>query len=191
MGGRVEPALDIMNWLIDNDVPATIFMTGAMAENPNTDAGRQVLAMVDAHQNLFELGNHSYTHTDFRELDAAAMRSELERTEAAVAPHTSLDMRPLFRPPYGGVDQDVLNGVGAAGYAYTIMWDVDTIDWLPEADGGDSAEEMVSKVVTNAEGGSIVLMHLGGYNTFDALPGIVAGLRARGFDFARISDFLP
>jgi peptidoglycan/xylan/chitin deacetylase (PgdA/CDA1 family) len=190
MGGRVEPALDIMNWLVANEVRATIFMTGAMANNVNTDAGRQVLAIVDAHPELFELGNHSYSHPDFRELTAAQMREELHSTEAAVAQYTDMPMRPLFRPPYGGLNQAVLDAVGPAGYAYTIMWDVDTIDWLPEEDGGDTAQEMVAKVVNNAQGGSIVLMHLGGYNTFDALPGIKAGLEARGFEFVRVSELL-
>ena len=44
MGGRVGDALAIVDWLVDHEVHATIFMTGAMADNPNTDAGRQVLA---------------------------------------------------------------------------------------------------------------------------------------------------
>ena len=190
MGGRVEPALDIMNWLVANEVKATIFMTGAMANNVNTDAGRQVLAIVDANPQLFELGNHSYGHPDFRDLTAAQMREELHSTEAAVAQYTDMPMRPLWRPPYGGLNQTVLNAVGPAGYGYTIMWDVDTIDWLPEADGGPTTQAMVTKVVNNAQGGTIVLMHLGGYNTFAALPGMVAGLEARGFGFARVSELL-
>lgn len=190
MGGRVEPALDIMNWLVANEIRATIFMTGAMANNVNTDAGRQVLAIVDAHPELFELGNHSYSHPDFRDLSASQIREELHSTEAAVAQYTDMPMRPLFRPPYGGLNQVVLNAVGPAGYAYTIMWDVDTIDWLPEADGGPTTQAMVSKVVNNAQGGSIVLMHLGGYNTYAALPGMVAGLEARGFEFVRVSELL-
>lgn len=191
MGGRVDPALDIMNWLVANRVPATIFMTGAMAENPNTDAGRQVLAIIEANRGLFELGNHSYSHPDFRTLTAEAMREELARTEEAVAKYTSVPMRPLFRPPFGGVSADVLAGVGAAGYAYTVMWDVDTIDWRPEAEGGPTAAEIAAKVVANAQGGSIVLMHLGGYNTFEALPAIVAGLRERGLAFAKVSELTP
>jgi hypothetical protein len=34
------------------------------------------------------------------------------------------------------------------------------------------------KIRTNAKSGSIVLMHLGGYNTLDALPYTILGLRA-------------
>jgi peptidoglycan/xylan/chitin deacetylase (PgdA/CDA1 family) len=182
MGGRVDPALDIMNWLIANDVHATIFMTGAMAESQNTEAGRQVLALVEAHRDLFDLGNHSYSHPDFRDLTAAQMRDELQRTEAAVSRTTSVGMRPWFRPPFGGQDADVVAGVAAAGYPATIMWDIDTIDWRPESDGGPTAADIVDKVVSRAQGGSIVLMHLGGYNTYEALPQVVAGLRARGLE---------
>jgi peptidoglycan/xylan/chitin deacetylase (PgdA/CDA1 family) len=61
------------------------------------------------------------------------------------------------------------------------MWDVDTIDWKPIDDGGPTAQQIVDKVVGRAQGGSIVLMHLGGYETLQALPGIVAGLQSRGF----------
>lgn len=190
MGGRVEPALDIMQWLIDHEIKATIFITGATVESPNTDAGRQVLALIDQHRDQFDLGNHSYSHPDFRELTAAQMASQLADTEAAIAAYTTVSPRPLFRPPYGGVDQAVLDGVGAAGYAYTVMWEVDTIDWLPESDGGPSTSEIVSKVVNNAQNGTIVLMHLGGYNTLAALPGIVNGLSAKGFAFVTVGEMV-
>jgi peptidoglycan/xylan/chitin deacetylase (PgdA/CDA1 family) len=191
MGGRVDPALDIMNWLLDNDIPATIFMTGAIIDSPNTDAGRQVLDIVAANPSLFELGNHSYSHPDFTTLSVTEIRDELRETEEAAAAHVPTPLRPLFRPPFGGVDAAVLSAVGAAGYRYTVMWDVDTIDWLPEADGGPTAAEITTKVVNNAQRGSIVLMHLGGYNTLAALPGMVAGLEARGFAFAKVSTLLP
>ena len=183
MGGRVGDALAIVAWLVDHDVHATIFMTGAMADNANTDAGRQVLRIIDEHPGLFTLGNHSYTHRDFRDLTAAQIRDELRRTEAAIASHCSQDPRPFFRPPSGGYDADVLAAVGAAGYRYTVTWDVDTIDWRPIKNDppGPTADQIVTKVLANARGGSIVLMHLGGYETFEALPRIVAGLRDNGY----------
>ncbi len=187
MGGRVEPALDIINWLILHEVPATIFMTGAMAENPNTNAGREVLQLVAAHPELFDLGNHSYGHPDFTTLSDAAIQEEFTSTEAAVAKTVPLAMRPRFRPPFGAYDDRVLREAGEAGYGQTILWDVDTIDWRPESEGGPTGAQIVSKVVNNAQGGSIVLMHLGGYHTLEALPGIVNGLAARGFSFTTIS----
>lgn len=128
----------------------------------------------------FDLGNHSWSHPDFRDLDATAMRDQLDRTETAIVAATTVSTRPWFRPPFGGLDDQIPAVVAGAGYGYTVLWDIDTIDWRPEADGGPTAQQLVDKVVGRADGGSIVLMHLGGFNTLEALPGIVAGLRARG-----------
>jgi len=192
MGGRVGDALRIVAWLVEHDVHASIFMTGAMADNVNTDAGRQVLATVDAHPELFTLGNHSYTHRDFRDLSAAEIREELRRTEDAIAAWCAQDLHPFFRPPNGGLNADVLAAVGAAGYRYTVTWDIDTIDWRPIVNDppGPTADEIVAKVLANAQGGSIVLMHLGGYETFEALPRIVDGLHAAGFDLVTLDELL-
>jgi peptidoglycan/xylan/chitin deacetylase (PgdA/CDA1 family) len=68
------------------------------------------------------------------------------------------------------------------------MWDVDTIDWKPTADGGPTSDDIEAKVLSRAKGGSIVLMHLGGYETLDALPGVVAGLRKRGLEPVTLSE---
>jgi peptidoglycan/xylan/chitin deacetylase (PgdA/CDA1 family) len=192
MGGRVEDALAIVGWLVDHDIHASIFMTGAMADSVNTDAGRKVLAIVQAHPDQLTLGNHSYTHRDFRSLSATEIRDELRRTEAAIAPWCSQDLHPFFRPPNGGYNAAVLAAVGANGYPYTVTWDVDTIDWRPIVNDppGPTADQMVAKVLGNAQGGSIVLMHLGGYETFEALPRIVDGLRATGFDLVTLDELL-
>lgn len=190
MGGRLDPALDIMNWLVANNVRATIFPTGAVLDSANTSVGRQVLAIASSRPDLFEIGNHSYDHPDFTTISAAEMQKELADTEAAVAKRSSLSMKPRFRPPFGAYNSAVLAAVGAAGYAYTVLWDVDTIDWRPESDGGPTAQQIVDKVLANARGGSIVLMHLGGYHTYEALPAIVAGLRARGYEPATVSGVL-
>jgi len=192
MGGRVGDAREIVDWLIEHEVHASVFMTGAMADSANTDAGREVLAAIDAHPTLLTLGNHSYSHPDFRTLSLAEIQRELARAEAAIAEHCSQDPRPFFRPPYGGQDADVLAAVGAAGYAATVTWDIDTIDWRPLANDppGPTADDIVAKVLDRAQGGSIVLMHLGGYETLEALPRIVAGLQSAGFDLVTLDGAL-
>jgi peptidoglycan/xylan/chitin deacetylase (PgdA/CDA1 family) len=192
MGGRVGDALAIVGWLVAHDVHATIFMTGAMADNKYTDAGRTVLGIVEAHPDLFTLGSHSYTHTDFRTLSAAEIHDELDRTAAGIAPFCSQDPRPFFRPPNGGYDAAVLAAVGAAGYRTTVLWDIDTIDWRPidNDPAGPTADQIVAKVLGGAQGGSIVLLHLGGYETFDALPRLVEGLRDAGYDLVTLDELL-
>jgi peptidoglycan/xylan/chitin deacetylase (PgdA/CDA1 family) len=190
MGGRVSSAMDIVNLLIERDVPATIFITGAMIENRKTDVGREVLALVEEHAAMLEIGNHSYSHVDFTTLSADEMRAQLERTDAAVSARSKLALKPLFRPPFGAVNASVLETVGASRYRHTILWDVGTADWQPESAGGPTMAQIVDRVLGTASGGSIVLMHLAGYNTAAALPSIIDGLRARGFELVTVSELL-
>ena len=188
MGGRLDPAVDIMNWLIANQVKATIFPTGQMSSTP---IGKQVLALVKAHPDLFALGNHTLDHPDLTGLTGAQIRSELTRAEAIIAPLAGRTTKPFFRPPYGAQNSSVLAAAGTAGWRYTVMWDVDTIDWRPISDGGPTADDIVAKVVSRAEGGSIVLMHLGGYNTLGALPGVLHGITEMGLEPVRLDAWLP
>jgi peptidoglycan/xylan/chitin deacetylase (PgdA/CDA1 family) len=180
MGGRLDPAVDILQWLVDHEIDATIFPTGKTGTT--TAEGRAALDLVSRHRDRFDLGNHSWSHPDFRDLDDAAMRDQLLRTEAGVVEAIGMSTRPWFRPPFGGLDEQIPAVVGSAGWSHIVMWDIDTIDWRPEDDGGPTAQAIVDKVVERARGGSIVLMHLGGFNTLQALPGIVAGLRAKGLE---------
>jgi len=161
-----------------------------MIENRHTDTGRQVLALVEQHATMFEIGIHSYSHVDFTTLSADAMRAELERTDAAVSAHSKLTVKPLFRPPFGTVNASVLETVGASRYRHTVLWDVGTTDWRPESAGGPTTAQIVDRVLTTATGGSIVLMHLAGYHTAAALPPIIDGLRTRGFELVTVSELL-
>jgi peptidoglycan/xylan/chitin deacetylase (PgdA/CDA1 family) len=177
MGGRLDPAVDIVQWLIDHDVHATLFPTGKTGST--TTLGKAALQLAAKHPDLFDVGNHSWDHPDFRTLTVDQMAEQLTSTEAAIKPIMG-STKPWFRPPFGGYNDTVRAGVGAAGWRDLVMWDVDTIDWKPVADGGPTTEGIVAKVTANGRAGSIVLMHLGGYNTLAALPGIIAALEDKG-----------
>ena len=60
---------------------------------------------------------------------------------------------------------------------YTMMWSTDTIDWKPVADGGPTAAQVASRVLAGRTAGAVVLMHLGGYNTRNALFTMIKRLR--------------
>jgi peptidoglycan/xylan/chitin deacetylase (PgdA/CDA1 family) len=202
MGGRLEPGVDILNFLIDNKVCATIFPTGAMAQTPQ---GQQVMAIVKAHPELFEVGNHTMHHCDLVRGGGGSpstapcagvtptadfIRTQLTEAEAIIRNATGQNPQPYWRPPYGSVNDAVRTAAASVGYTKVFMWDVDTIDWKPISDGGPTAQQIASKVVTNAKDGSNVLMHLGGYETLDALRLMVPGLRDRGFLLTSLSDLL-
>ncbi len=202
MGGRMEPAVDIMNFLVDNRVCATIFATGVMSQ---TAEGQQVLAIIRAHPQQFEIANHTMYHCDLARggggspstqpcsggpFSADRIRHELDEAEEILRAGTGQDPGPYWRPPYGSYSDAVLNAAASVGYTKTFMWDIDTVDWKPIADGGPSAEQIASKVIGDAVNGSNVLFHLGGYETLDALHLIVPGLRDRGFTLSSLSDLL-
>jgi len=178
MGGRLDPAIDILDLLLDRGTHATIFPTGKTGTE--TELGIAALELVADHRDQFSMGNHSWSHPDFRELDDVAIRDQLDRTEAAILGLVNVSTKPWFRPPYGALDDQVPATVGAVGWGYTVLWDIDTIDWRPESDGGPTTDDLVDTVLDRVEGGSIVLMHLGGFNTLDALPAILDGLEAKG-----------
>jgi peptidoglycan/xylan/chitin deacetylase (PgdA/CDA1 family) len=202
MGGRLDPAIDILNLLIATHVCVTIFPTGAMAQ---TVEGHEVMALIKANQALFEIGNHTMHHCDLAlggggspttapcagvTPTADFIRQELTDAAAILAQLSGQQPGPYWRPPYGSVNQAVRDAAASAGYTKTFMWDVDTIDWKPIADGGPTAQQMATKVIGNAQDGSIVLMHLGGYETLDALRIMIPGLRDRGFQLTSLSDLL-
>ncbi len=201
MGGRLDPALDILAFLVANHVCATLFPTGAMSD---TTTGQKVLAVIRAHPELFEVGNHTMHHCDLVHGGLGSpttapcktdgrpstdfVRAELTDAAAILAAGTGQQPVPYWRPPYGTYDQTLLNVAAGVGYTKTMLWDVDTIDWKPISEGGPTAQQIASKVVTKAGSGSIVLMHLGGYETLAALRLMVPGLRERGFLLTSISD---
>lgn len=177
LGGRTTPAIEIVQWLIGHRVAATIFATGSLADDPT---GSKVLALAAGHPDLFTFGNHTYNHPDLTDFSTSAITKELTRAETVLSAVTGQTTKPLLRPPYGAQNATVRAAAAGAGYPYTVMWDVDTIDWKPESDGGPTVDDIVTKVAAQARGGTIVLMHLGGYNTLDALPGIIDAVHQKG-----------
>jgi hypothetical protein len=62
---------------------------------------------------------------------------------------------------------------------------VDPRDW-----SGIPAWLIADRVVSRARNGSVILLHAGPYHTAEALPAIIAGLRARGFGFVTVPQLL-
>jgi peptidoglycan/xylan/chitin deacetylase (PgdA/CDA1 family) len=187
MGGRLDPAVAIVQWLIDHGVHATLFPTGKSATE--TVQGLQAMQLAATRPDLFDFGNHSWDHPDFRELTTAQMAEQLTRTETELVQILG-STKPWFRPPFGGWNATVRAAVGSAGWQSLVMWDVDMIDWRPEAEGGPTAADMEAKLRAKAQGGSIVLMHLGGFNTLEALPGLLDACADLGLQPVTLDEML-
>src|SRR3990170_8740856 len=180
IGSDVANVSRILTVLADHGVKSTFFATGEAATRYPA-AVRSVIA--SGH----EIANHSYSHPAFTGLTAAQIASELSRAATAIRGATGQAPRPYFRPPYGDYNAAVLRAVGDAGYGHTVMWTIDTVDWQ-----GLSSTAIRDRVVSRAVPGAIVLMHVGAgaSGTPGALPGMIASLRAAGYQFVTISQLL-
>lgn len=170
----------ILQTLKSNNIKATFFITGKAAENHP----QWIKSIVD---NGHDIGNHSYSHPDFTKASAAQIKTELDKTEAAIKKASGKTTKPYFRAPFGSVNNTMLQAVGNAGYTKTIGWTIDTVDWK-----GVSSSAITTKVMNNATPGMIVLMHAGegATGTPGALQNMINQLKAKGYQFVTISKML-
>jgi cellulose synthase/poly-beta-1,6-N-acetylglucosamine synthase-like glycosyltransferase/peptidoglycan/xylan/chitin deacetylase (PgdA/CDA1 family) len=151
-----------------------------------------------------EIGNHTFTHPDISEISPFQLQEELNWTERLFG--AELGIQPLyFRPPYSIDQEPDTNDEAAPAYriqqmGYTIIGDkIDTDDWnehprkTPQ-EITDSVLQQLQEMKTRSwMQGSIILMHDGGGNrqpTVDALPLLIATLRAKGYQIVPVSELM-
>ncbi len=130
-----------------------------------------------------EVGTHSATHPYMSKLDKSAIIKELTTSCEAIESVTGKKVE-VFRPPYGDYSDRLLDTASELGL-YTIQWDVDSLDWK-----NLSAGEIKSRVLSKVQNGSIVLFHNQGLHTWEALPGIISELKAKGYKFVPIGELI-
>lgn len=177
-GATAVSATGILDQLKAHRSRSTFFLTGQW-----TDDFPALAARIAAE--LHEVGNHTDTHPDMPTISTAAMRTELRTAEAKIINRTGMSPRPLWRPPYGSYNDTVLLVAEQEGYPWTLMWDIDTIDWQhPPAD------VIAGRVLANVRPGSIVLMHMGGNNTAAAVAQMLPQLEQRGYMMVTVGEVL-
>jgi len=184
----------ILDVLKQKQAPATFFIIGDSA-NQHANIVKQEFAQGD------EIGNHTFTHPEFDVISKTQLQLELNLTELLIESGLGVKTT-LFRPPYGidhqpetASEVQMLPIPQAMGYVI-VGARIDPHDW-GEANGGapPPTEAIVQRVLSDAEAnkGNIILMHDGGGNrshTVAALPQIIDGLRAKGYEFVSVSDLL-
>ncbi len=166
--------------LVRTQTPATLFISGRWAETHL----RQMRVL--AENPLFEIANHSYMHPHMTEVPRQRQREELLWTQQILFSLTGRLPR-FFRPPYGEVDAQLAAEAGQDGLR-TVEYDFPSGD----PDRHVTRERLVAWVLAKARPGSIVVMHMNrrGWHTAEALPEIVAGLRARGFVLSQVGPMV-
>ena len=166
----------ILDILYSRGVKATCFVTGGY---PGQYPGVVTRMAAEGH----EIASHGVSHAMFTRISYAQVDSELAQTEAAVNALTGFSTKPYFRFPYGDRNAGLIGHVNSLGYL-SVYWSVDPQEW-----SGNSVAAVQSTVLSQARNGSIILMH-DRDKTVAALPGIIDGLRARGFNPVPLSEVL-
>jgi cellulose synthase/poly-beta-1,6-N-acetylglucosamine synthase-like glycosyltransferase/spore germination protein YaaH/peptidoglycan/xylan/chitin deacetylase (PgdA/CDA1 family) len=186
----------ILDILKQKQASATFFVIG---ESANQESG--IVKREYALGN--EIGNHTFTHPEFdaERLSKTELQVQLNLTELLLESYLGVKTT-LFRPPYGidhqpesATEVQLLPIAQSMGYAI-IGARIDPHDW-GEANGAPPApvDTIVERVLkdTEANKGNIILLHDGGgdrSHTVAALPQIIDRLRAKGYEFASVSDLL-
>jgi peptidoglycan/xylan/chitin deacetylase (PgdA/CDA1 family) len=177
----------ILDTLKANGIKASFGVTGRWAERYPELLQRMV---GEGHH----LINHTYDHasmtgatTKTAPLTREQRWEELDRTETIVGQLTGATTKPYFRPPYGAFDDSVNVDEGARGYAYNVLWTVDSRGWM-----GWSTGAIIQRCLEKAEPGAIYVFHVGSASQDGpALQAIIDGLRAQGYFIGSVPDVLP
>ncbi|MFD5175190.1 polysaccharide deacetylase family protein [Nocardia sp. NPDC058379] len=175
--GPTERTPEILRTLAELRVPATFYLIGDnLAAHPEYGAAIAAAG--------HEIGNHSYSHRRMVLISGDTVRAEIERTDTEIR-RTGYQGPITFRPPYGK-KLWALPSYLAEHDRTTVTWDVE-----PDSAGGATRAAIVDDTLAQTKPGSIVLLHvMHGHESAAALPEIVSGLRARGYDFTTVSDLL-
>lgn len=174
-GPHPDTARKMLDLLGKEQVKATFFVVGKKVEEHPRLIRRM---MKEGH----EVANHTYSHPRLDGLDADQIRKEIARCGHAVFEATGAGMN-LFRPPGMRYDEIVIRTAQDLGYV-TIHWNAAAQDFQPQ-----EPARIVEKVLARTQPGSVILLH-SHPNTLQALPEILAGLKARGYRFVRVSQML-
>lgn len=177
-GDSAENTENILNVLKRYDIQTTMFLTGVWVEKFPELAKRIVS---DGH----EVANHSYSHPDFTKLSQSEILSELTRTSSSFEKILGHKGSPLFRPPYGYWNKNLLEAAGQIGIPFTIYWSIDTIDWQEP-----TVDTICRRIFSKLEGNDIVLAHLNGKPTAAALELVIPELKKRGYQLVKISEMI-
>ncbi len=132
------------------------------------------------------IGDHTETHPEMTGLSAQQQQDQLLQETRAIGRYGAPFPR-LYRPPYG-LWNSITLALLKRYRMLMVLWTVDTSDWqLP------GAGKIVQRALSGARPGAIILMHDAGGNrseTIAALPRIIKGLRARGYDLVTVPRLL-
>lgn len=159
-----------------HNAKATFFIVGDWADK----FPESVKAFYDAGHTI---ANHSDTHKAFSKCSREEIREEIENCNKKLEAITGEKVT-LLRVPSGDYTNESIE-IATDMDMYTIQWNVDSLDYT-----GLTVDEIVQRVLSPIENGSIVLFHNGVENTAEALDKILTELSGQGYSFVSVEDLI-
>lgn len=165
------PAL--LDGLKERGVKATFFLIGE-----NADKNPEIVKRMAEEGHL--IGNHTYHHVELTKVSENEARLELADTSAVIVRITGKEPE-YMRPPFGAWQRKLEQEI----QMLPVLWTIDPLDWTTE-----NQDEIVNKVVTEAEENDIILLHDCYKSSIEAGLRIVDILQEEGFMFVTVDELL-
>lgn len=165
------PAL--LDGLKERGVKATFFLIGE-----NADKNPEIVKRMAEEGHL--IGNHTYHHVELTKVSENEARLELADTSAVIVRITGKEPE-YMRPPFGAWQRKLEQEIRML----PVLWTIDPLDWTTE-----NPDEIVNKVVTEAEENDIILLHDCYKSSVEAGLRIVDILQEEGFVFVTVDELL-
>jgi len=166
---------EILKVLNEHQTKATFFFDGSWVKK-NPDLAKMIK------EAGHEIGNHAYSHPDLKQRSVAQTKEELKKTNDVIK--ATLGITPIwFAPPSGSFNEATIQVADQLDMK-TILWTVDTVDWRKPA-----TSEMVRRVASKVENGSMVLMHPT-KPTAEGMERMITDIKAKGLQLGTVSDLL-
>ena len=163
----------LLDGLKERGVKATFFLIGE-----NADKNPEIVKRMAEEGHL--IGNHTYHHVELTKVSENEARLELADTSAVIVRITGKEPE-YMRPPFGAWQRKLEREI----QMLPVLWTIDPLDWTTE-----NQDEIVNKVVTEAEENDIILLHDCYKSSIEAGLRIVDILQEEGFVFVTVDELL-
>ena len=169
--GPSNKSKELVDLLEELDIVATFFILGC-----NASKYKEELKYIYAHGH--EIGNHSYSHHNFKKITIEEGLAEIEKTQQIIY-KTILHYPRVFRFPYGSVNKEILKRIDMPA----ILWNADSLDWQCF-----DSKIIIEKLKHEIKENGILLFHDFKYYNKEAITTIVNDLKQEGYVFVTISE---
>ncbi len=131
-----------------------------------------------------EIASHSLYYTDMRTAEDEVIYNGIVKAKEAIEAASGQPVT-LFRPPAGYTtyrDRAIAHALGCE----TILWTFDSLDGFAER----TEYEILKRLLTRSEPGAIILMHIYGQYTLEALEKYLPVMREQGYEFVTVSGLM-